>query len=71
LSTTTWWGSWCWRYRYENNQRKSNWLAEMKSPSRKGEGLGIGAGINANRQLRWMQPALLKTLSLSETAWRA
>jgi hypothetical protein len=28
-----------------------------------------GAGINADRQLRWMRPILLKTLSLSETAW--
>jgi hypothetical protein len=27
------------------NQSKSNGLAEMKSPSRKGEGLGIGAGF--------------------------
>jgi hypothetical protein len=28
----------------------------------------FGAGIAADRQLRWMRPVLLKTLSLSETA---
>src|SRR5512132_2956485 len=28
-----------------------------------------GAGITADRQLRWMRSVLLKTLSLSETAW--
>jgi hypothetical protein len=28
----------------------------------------FGAGIIADRQLRWMRPVLLKTLSLSETA---
>lgn len=43
----------------------------MKSPPQR-EGLEDGAGIHADRQLRWMQPVLLKTLCLTPmAAWVA
>jgi len=37
----------------------------MKSPPH-AEGLEFGAGTSSDRQLRWMQPILLKTRSHSE-----
>jgi hypothetical protein len=40
----------------------------MKSPSAKGRA-GIGAGMFANRQPRWMRLVLLKACLTPKTAW--